>query len=932
MTGIPSSRPEFFGRDDFVPFIGRVEDVNDPKHGHRVKVRCIGWHPKSKKSSKDGDEDGLSTDDLPWARVAMPVTHAQQGRIGGKHGLLNGCWVFGFFLDGAEAQDPMVLNSINFTPNASDEDDRKSLQGEDGKDAEDDDAFGKHIPSTKTQPNAALRTEQENKKSFGHDKDMGGDGHNYDHDGTKCGGKAVNESKAAKERKKAENTTETPTAQNTDMLQGDGRCGTTQHARDDMRALIKRFMPPGDSRFTYQDAVWNNYSGQYMNLGGIMAQLALAICSELKQPINAQKASVNKILRGAKAAMIKALPDRDGEKRDKVEDKKSMGGDSFNATMQTSLIDKLCDIMMKLLQAIQNGGDPSTGIDGPGGRSPTTPILDPGAHCITDVILRNVEVIVESTIELALEKALEDEEEYDPENNPLFSAGMGFLQSLAAVMQFPLIDVYAEVPGAFNKKGNKSQDADNKSGECRPDRVYNTELGGLQSIAGFVSGGSGGSGGGSRGGVQLPDIGFGGKPRDDDSDPTTILCDDAYKRPRKDRGEPTPGGGMPIDDENLIDLRCNDTKQCPKGFICIDGKCVSPDRPWPPGFVDEGLIPCNDSVDLFEGIGNQRRYFRQGGCPDGMVCFNGYCVPEEGLLECREDEDCPAGQVCISGVCVSDGNEFDEPGPFEGIGGENYVPGAGNDFQEPGEFQGIGKEGYILGAQNKFVPGGEGARIITTSLPSSDIRCARNFFNGTPNQAIVIRRGTRYFFNNPEDDTRVFPSVYVKGYASQPIPVVDRFSGEMVAVLTACSSFNPNSPSAPVSVIPDNSTTGIVTDDPAYDITLGGLFIANTGFDYVDPIIQIFDRDKQTYENAEATLVVVEGRIVDYEIINNGTQFRRLPNIRIIDRDKNGSVAESTGYGAEVYPIMNVVERDKAKPLPEPIQRIFCPSNQLNGV
>ena len=146
MTGIPSARSEFFGKDSFVPFIGCVEDVNDPKHAHRVKVRCIGWHPKSKKSPEGNDDDSLSTDDLPWARVMMPVTHAQQGRIGGKHGLLTGCWVFGFFLDGEEAQDPMVLSTLNFTPNASGEDDREDKQGQDGKDTEEDQAFAKATP------------------------------------------------------------------------------------------------------------------------------------------------------------------------------------------------------------------------------------------------------------------------------------------------------------------------------------------------------------------------------------------------------------------------------------------------------------------------------------------------------------------------------------------------------------------------------------------------------------------------------------------------------------------------------------------------------------------------------------------------------------------------------------------------------------------
>ncbi len=41
-------RPDFFGKDDFTPFIGVVEDVNDPLMSGRVKVRCIGWHPKDR--------------------------------------------------------------------------------------------------------------------------------------------------------------------------------------------------------------------------------------------------------------------------------------------------------------------------------------------------------------------------------------------------------------------------------------------------------------------------------------------------------------------------------------------------------------------------------------------------------------------------------------------------------------------------------------------------------------------------------------------------------------------------------------------------------------------------------------------------------------------------------------------------------------------
>ena len=50
MTQTPSNQTQFFGKDDFVSFHGQVEDVDDPKRSGRVRVRCIGWHPKSKKN------------------------------------------------------------------------------------------------------------------------------------------------------------------------------------------------------------------------------------------------------------------------------------------------------------------------------------------------------------------------------------------------------------------------------------------------------------------------------------------------------------------------------------------------------------------------------------------------------------------------------------------------------------------------------------------------------------------------------------------------------------------------------------------------------------------------------------------------------------------------------------------------------------------
>ena len=46
MSQTPLNQTNQFGIDDYVPFFGQIEDVDDPKRSGRVRVRCIGWHPK----------------------------------------------------------------------------------------------------------------------------------------------------------------------------------------------------------------------------------------------------------------------------------------------------------------------------------------------------------------------------------------------------------------------------------------------------------------------------------------------------------------------------------------------------------------------------------------------------------------------------------------------------------------------------------------------------------------------------------------------------------------------------------------------------------------------------------------------------------------------------------------------------------------------
>lgn len=78
-------------------FVGVVEDRNDPRLEGRVKVRAFGFH---------GTNAQIQTEDLPWATLIL-----------GHHSPnftpppLN-AWVFGFFVDGRDAQQPMILGII----------------------------------------------------------------------------------------------------------------------------------------------------------------------------------------------------------------------------------------------------------------------------------------------------------------------------------------------------------------------------------------------------------------------------------------------------------------------------------------------------------------------------------------------------------------------------------------------------------------------------------------------------------------------------------------------------------------------------------------------------------------------------------------------------------------------------------------------------
>ena len=110
---LPTQR---IGQDGFNWWVGQIEgtasDEKNNKGGYRFKVRIVGDHP--------GDPELLSTADLPWANVMMPVTVPFiPGNSGGAHPQLEiGCWVVGFYMD-TEKQKPIIMGSIGQTPGAT---------------------------------------------------------------------------------------------------------------------------------------------------------------------------------------------------------------------------------------------------------------------------------------------------------------------------------------------------------------------------------------------------------------------------------------------------------------------------------------------------------------------------------------------------------------------------------------------------------------------------------------------------------------------------------------------------------------------------------------------------------------------------------------------------------------------------------------------
>ena len=103
-------RTDYLGRDGYTWWVGEVEDVKDPSEIGRVKVRILGWYTGNQEGQAYLKE--MPTSVLPWATVLLPNDQPQTKSSGTTTELQCGAWVLGFFLDGEEAQLPVVMGAF----------------------------------------------------------------------------------------------------------------------------------------------------------------------------------------------------------------------------------------------------------------------------------------------------------------------------------------------------------------------------------------------------------------------------------------------------------------------------------------------------------------------------------------------------------------------------------------------------------------------------------------------------------------------------------------------------------------------------------------------------------------------------------------------------------------------------------------------------
>ena len=108
--GLENNMANIYG--NFVWWQGVVEDRVDPLMLGRCRVRILGYHTDDKTEGS-----GIPTEHLPWATIMQPTTSAALSGMGTTPlGPVEGTWVIGFFRDGEDAQEPVIMGTVGGMP------------------------------------------------------------------------------------------------------------------------------------------------------------------------------------------------------------------------------------------------------------------------------------------------------------------------------------------------------------------------------------------------------------------------------------------------------------------------------------------------------------------------------------------------------------------------------------------------------------------------------------------------------------------------------------------------------------------------------------------------------------------------------------------------------------------------------------------------